>query len=303
LREGQRPDIRGGVMPKEVVSGQVVWFEETVRSLIGRAEVRNVTAGIASSFSCGEACQCPPSFSTAFLTPSSSVGAVDGIAQFTANEQRQDCFGVLYGPYNRTSDSTWNSDNTTVFTVTAGAVSCLSEGSGNVTAQFSATIYTLNCFQQTTNPTSGAGVTVRTPHHLKVLSDTTTTRSCGSLRRHIQYQVVDRNGNPAGTTPTKEILTDVNTGAVLASVFNSCQNNNYTPPACSTDTDGIFIDQLWVGCPSSGGDCGFPDFYSNWYWCPPHRSAVRLATLLYHVRHSSVLVNGFAQLPVGTEAF
>ena len=208
LRDGQQKDIRDSVMPSDVESGQVVWFEETIGSLIGRAEMRNVAEGVASSFSCTEPCQCSPSYYSASLTPASSVGAVGGTAQFTANEQRQDCHGALYGPYNRTSDSTWNSDNTSVFTVSAGTVSCLSEGNGNVTAQFQATIYTLNCFQQNINPTSGSGVTVKTPHHLKVLSDTTTTRSCGSLRRLIQYQVVDSNGVPAGTTPTNEILTD-----------------------------------------------------------------------------------------------
>src|SRR5436853_869076 len=112
LRDRQQPDIRDSVMPKQIDGGQLVWFEETVGSLIGRAEIANPQARVASSFSCPEPCQCPPSFSTAFLSPTSSTGPVGGTAQFTANERRQDCHGVLYGPYNRTGDSTWHSDNT-----------------------------------------------------------------------------------------------------------------------------------------------------------------------------------------------
>jgi hypothetical protein len=170
LRDSQQPDIRDSLFPKEVEGGEVVWFEETVGSLIGRAEMASPKAAVASSFSCGEQCQCPPTSYTAYLTPSSSVGPVGGTAQFQSMERRQDCHGVLYGPYDRTSTSTWHSDNTTVFTVSAGTVSCLQPGSGNVTAQFSATIYTLNCFQQTTNPTVGGPVQVYMPQLVGVIS-------------------------------------------------------------------------------------------------------------------------------------
>src|SRR5215471_12033598 len=52
IRDAQAPDIRGGVMPRDVESGQVEWFGMTPGSLIGRAEAANISAGIASSFSC-----------------------------------------------------------------------------------------------------------------------------------------------------------------------------------------------------------------------------------------------------------
>lgn len=94
------------------------------------------------------------------MTPGSSVGPMGGTAQFQSMEQRQDCHGTIFGPYNRTSDSTWHSDNTSVFTVSAGTVSCLQPGSGNVSAQFQAIIYTLNCFEQHPTPTVGGPVTV-----------------------------------------------------------------------------------------------------------------------------------------------
>ena len=75
LRDGQQKDIRDSVMPSDVEGGQVVWFEETIGSLIGRAEMRNVAEGVASSFSCADTCPCPPASSNAYLAPGSSVGA------------------------------------------------------------------------------------------------------------------------------------------------------------------------------------------------------------------------------------
>jgi hypothetical protein len=59
LRDAQEKDIRGGVMAADVESGQIAWFEEEVGSLIGRAEVTNLSGAVASSFSCGE-CGCGP---------------------------------------------------------------------------------------------------------------------------------------------------------------------------------------------------------------------------------------------------
>jgi hypothetical protein len=99
----------------------------------------------ASSFSCGDTCPCPPATSNSFLTPGSSVGPMGGTGQFSAMEQRQDCRGTVFGPYNRTSDSTWSSSDTSVFTVSSGLVSCLQPGNGTVTAQFQATVYGQFC--------------------------------------------------------------------------------------------------------------------------------------------------------------
>ena len=160
LRDAQEQDIRGGVMPAGVESGQVVWFEEEVGSLIGRAEVADRGAGMAASFSCPQACQCPPSFNSIYMTPSSSAGMVGGTAQFTANEMRKDCHGADFGPYNRTQDSTWESSNTSVMTVSAGRVSCLNAGSAGITARFQAVVYGLNCFNNFINPMTQGNVTV-----------------------------------------------------------------------------------------------------------------------------------------------
>jgi hypothetical protein len=145
LRDAQQKDIRDSVMPSDVAGGQIGWFEEEVGSLIGRAEVRNVAEGVSSSFSCGDVCPCPPASSSTYLTPGSSAGDAGGTAQFQAMEQRQDCRGTVFGPYNRTSDSAWSSSDMTVFTVSGGLVSCLQSGSGTVQAQFQGTVYGQFC--------------------------------------------------------------------------------------------------------------------------------------------------------------
>jgi hypothetical protein len=306
LRDGQEADIRDGVMPVDVESGQVVWYEEEAGSLIGRAEVADIASGVSASLSCPVACQCPPSFNSMYLTPSSSVGPVGGTAQFRANEMRKDCQGVDFGPYNRTQDSTWSSTNSAVMSVSAGEVSCLSAGSATVTARFEAVVYTLNCFNSIINPSTSGNVVVRTPHHLKVISDVTTIELCGSKRRLIKYQVVDVNGDHTGRTPTVETLHDPNTGAVLASVHNSCQNSNFSPFACSPDAaDGTFTDQLWVGCPTpNGGEfCGFPEVISKWHWCPPNGQRVTLVSSAYLTHRTLVLVRGLEDISDGTHLF
>jgi hypothetical protein len=150
--------------------GQLVWFEETVGSLIGRAEMRNVAESVASSFSCGDTCPCPPASSNAYLTPGSSVGPMGGTAQFSSMEQRQDCRGTVFGPYNRTSNSTWSSSNTSVFTVSVGLVSCLQPGSGTVTAQFQAAGYGQYCASIFITQRPGGPVQVYMPQLVGVFS-------------------------------------------------------------------------------------------------------------------------------------
>ena len=72
--------------------------------------------------------------------------------------------------------------------------------------------------------------------------------------------MVDSIGRYAGRVSVVETFEDPNNPSIIySSIHNSCQNNNYSPGGCEgMDLDGTFTDQLWVGCPSSGGDCGFP---------------------------------------------
>src|SRR5205807_279043 len=75
-------------------------------------------------------------------------------------EELRDCNNALFGPYNRTSISTWSSSDTSVFTVSSGLVSCLQPGSGTVTAQFQTTVYGQWCAPITIYPRASSPVAV-----------------------------------------------------------------------------------------------------------------------------------------------
>jgi hypothetical protein len=127
--------------------------------------VADARAGTSSSFSCGGSCPCPANYYSSSLTPSSSTGPVGGTAQFAAKEYRRDCFNLIYGPYDRSSSSTWASSNTSVATVNSqGVMSCLSVGSAGITAQFQAVIYggpAGLCSPTYVSPSPGSSVVVK----------------------------------------------------------------------------------------------------------------------------------------------
>ncbi|HEX8847316.1 MAG TPA: hypothetical protein VF791_21915 [Pyrinomonadaceae bacterium] len=150
------------------------------------------------------------------------------------------------------------------------------------------------------------GGTAGQPHHLKLVSDTFPLTDCGSVRRWLKFRVVDANGRRAGNVRVEETFeTTSQPPTGIQCLYNSCQSNNYCPPGCQgMDLDGTFTDQLWVGCPSAGGDCGFSPspVVSRWWWCPARFGRVSLTANTYEIRHNQVLVNGRSTAyPSGTE--
>jgi len=163
FRNDGKKDVRGGVMPEDVEGGQVIWYERTPGSLIGRAEVLNVAEGIASSFSCGGG-GCTASFDTAPMSPASASEQVgDANKLFTAQEKDKDCQGIYYGPYNVTSGVTWSSTNTSAATVASdGTVTGVAEGSSTILASYFAKVYACgnNCSETTVNPAAAGSLTI-----------------------------------------------------------------------------------------------------------------------------------------------
>lgn len=145
------------------------------------------------------------------------------------------------------------------------------------------------------------GVRHGSPHHVKVVSDNTFD-DCGSKKRQIRFQVVDRDGNRAGDINVQEHFYRI---IELVSVYNSCRDEQTYPSRCApTDrgTRGIFGDQLWVGCPNptAPADCGYEELTAQWRWCPRDRTHVNITTNRYNVRRNSVLINGVARYDTGT---
>jgi hypothetical protein len=164
LRDSQLRDIRGGVMPGDIESGQVVWYELTPSSLIGRAEVFNVPQGIASSFSCGGS-NCTPSFHSPSMSPTSATLSFgSSSAPFTPQETDIDCQSVLYGPFNITNGITWSSTNNSVATVGSdGTVTPVTPGTVTILAGWTATIYQCQngCVTTTANPQASGAITLK----------------------------------------------------------------------------------------------------------------------------------------------
>lgn len=290
MRDSQKKDIRDGVMPKNVTSGQVIWYQEEVDSLIGRAEVSSSQAGVASSFSCFNPCNCNPWYYGSYMSPGSFVGLVgDPPGQaFRPMEKEQDCHGTIFGSYDMTSSVTsWSSTNGSIAPVSpTGAVSCLSPGSCDIKAIFN--VIRVAC-GLTSSVTPVGGMTVRKPHHLKVVKDDIgdLTICPTTKRRYITYQVVDISNAAIGVgLKVKESF-----GSKSA---NTCNTTISTTETCTSISSDTFTDGHSVGCNSVGGSCGYTYTNQKWWWCPNGGlTPVTIATIGDAIVHNnSISVGG-----------
>lgn len=159
---------------------------------------------------------------------------------------------------------------------------------------------------------ASGGETHGPPHHVKVIDDDYPQTNCGSKRRLLKLRPVDSNGRYAGQIRVRETL-ETTDGVGLQSIYNSCQDDNFTPIGCDpiNSISRSFTDQLWVGCPSAGGECGFqppngPLFVSRWWWCPRTTStgSVLLTSNVYYLTHNHVAINGNeSKYPSGTQLY
>lgn len=140
LKDSRQKDVRKQVFPEKATSGQLVWFEETPKTIIGRAEHLNLAAGTSRSFSCGAPCTCPPSFYEAAMSPGPLAATIGSAGNFFSPEYTtEDCNGFDYGPF--AAAGTLQSSNTSVATVSSGVVSCLAPGTTSISATIHERIY------------------------------------------------------------------------------------------------------------------------------------------------------------------
>ena len=115
IRTSGKTDLVGNKFPLAITHGQIVWYERHPGSLIGRTEQTNIQGGVASSFSCGNPCDCPPNFQSAsmdpasFTTPAGTQGAF-----FSPVEWDIDCNGILVQGFPYIAG--WGSSNTAAAT-------------------------------------------------------------------------------------------------------------------------------------------------------------------------------------------
>jgi hypothetical protein len=137
LRDGQVKDRIGRVIPLSVTSGHASWHERGPQPLIGRAEVYSVSAGIASSFSCGDCCfytcsvACSPTSMQGMPGESSPVSMLE--------MECSACYTFEEGPFDVSASSTWSSNNKAVAKITvATPAQCnmLASGFALITVSF-----------------------------------------------------------------------------------------------------------------------------------------------------------------------
>lgn len=296
LRDSQKPDSKGLVIPLNVQRGQVHWSVRgaEIRALIGRAEQANLTTGVSMTSACGVCC--PDSFQYAWLTPGSASGIVGSTTQFLAFRQDRDCYQFIR-EYQWAYPLGWSCDNTSVATVnTSGFATAVGVGDTWIRNIYDAEQYVENvedCIVVPVGANAAASCTVSAfvPHHLKILTDTVDYPNCpGTIRRSLRFQVVDVNSDPypgqcLGCLKTKEKFTNF--------VNNTCSSDNPSASGCSetTGTDGRFPDTLSVTVCSGAATCGF-SMTQEYQWCPPTGSPVTLGKSQTVVRRNEVIVAG-----------
>lgn len=142
IRDGQKADVNGGVMPLTATSGHVHWSIRgaEIKPLIGRAEQVNSINGLSMTAACGICC--PDSYYDSWVAPSEVLGTVNATTQFTLFRRDRDCYGWVKDAVEHYY-SNWSCDNTSVATINAytGFATAVGIGSSWIRNPFSADIY------------------------------------------------------------------------------------------------------------------------------------------------------------------
>ena len=120
----------------------------------------------------------------------------------------------------------------------------------------------------------------RRPHHLVVEEDSSNTLCGAVVTRSLRYRIVDINGQPTGAASVKEEFLNISQ--------NTCGNGNATPKGCAT-YNGVFGDNISVGCVNVQGTCGY-NITKQYQWCRPGHSPVPLATYSGWTHNDSISV-------------
>ncbi len=299
LRDSRARDVHGHQFPTDLTSGEVQWFQHGNQSVIGRLVASSPSLRVSASFACGGVC-CPPSYSSSWVDPGSLISSPGESFGLTIWETDETC-GQFYGPYNITAYSSCTSTDSGVAQVSGSSIDMLNEGECTINVDHLAATFTrppsecdgpceVNCDETDTMMTEPVPASVRTPHHLVVVSNTLFTLGCGSpepVERDIEYTVVDVSQRPVGRSRVQELF--------LAESLNSCGNGQPDPTPCiSTSLLSQFPDRLTVNCNNVGGSCGY-NLCWQWLWCPAGRTPVPLATFEGTIHYDQVSITGFTQ--------
>jgi hypothetical protein len=324
LKDTKKPDVLGHLFPSGATHGQLVWFQKTPYTMIGRAEGTDVAAGIARSFSCAAAC-CDYFWNDFFLTPSVMNGLAGDGGTFIGTSEGSDCSGY-YFQYLNVAASSWTTSNSAVATVnSSGYTYCAGPGSATIIGNFPTRNYYWNdtftrCLWTYPTFPAPAPVNVNPPNHVRVVSDLQGYTSCPANYtpvdvRSMNMQLVDQNSIAVVTNYSNYEKPFINM------TTNTCGNGQPTPAICfstgptkfcTTCGTGQFNDTMAVTTSNSqgqfcstvnptilAGNCGF-SLTSTWAMCS-NGLTNNVWTSTRGTYSKSVIVNGNSStIPPGT---
>ena len=250
LRDMQKPDFKGHVIPRNASDGSVTWIRLDDVPVSGRVMVISRAAGVASSYDCC-VCQCPMS-DTGQLTVSPApidlapTGGTSASGTATLTECNQ-----YYEYCDVTGSSAWSSGDTSVATVNSSAlVTGVAGGSTSINAKYSGTEYYWyqpqgRCVAQSIPCSGSCTCNVQVPYFLSLVATSTYTTCTGGTgcARQLTYRVLDVNNAPIDVA-----------GMQIAEAASGTESGTCT---------GSFEDSgTWTT--DATGTMTSPDY---WYWC------------------------------------
>ncbi len=244
LRDAQRPDATGNVIPADAQAGQFLWsiHGTETKSIIGRAEQADFINGFSSSYACYNCCG--DVFERGWVVASVPNFEVGGTSLFTSYEEYRSCYGGISGPWQ--ANAGWNCSNETVATwqsVTFSQVRAtgLSPGFFEMFAQWSVVRpgFSFQCelVSEEFTASAPAEATPPTPDHVKVIRDNmgfpTSCPNTGIYLRQILVQIVNKyNVDVTSNISVEESFTNL--------TQNTCGNGVPQPEPCQPTGGGRF---------------------------------------------------------------
>jgi len=273
LRDAQEADFKKDTIAAEATDGSVLWLGLDNVPVMGRLAVVTRHCGLASSYDCCT-CQCAAQYSGTEIEPVTACPiAVTNTDQETAEMyMAPPCGGSGYY-YDITSQVSWGSSNTGIFTVSNSGL-LTGVGGGSALANANDGPYECgnwagnggycNCTYYT-NASGSGPCSVQTPTSLKVLKHPTIsmtyigspcddTSSYYGIDIAVLYQVLDQNGQPMNNSnmePQEEVLNVVDNGQ---SEDNTTPNwadvgpTEYPGTSQFTNSSGQFYDAPFGTC-------------------------------------------------------
>ncbi|MEJ2080311.1 MAG: IPT/TIG domain-containing protein [Acidobacteriota bacterium] len=143
LRDSQRPDVHGTVIPPDASEGQVHWSaqgEGAQHSMLGRAEYVDAVHGFSSTYACSHCC--PDTYWDSWLTPAEATLQVGTLVDWSAFQRNRNCFGSFLSPF-QVWNANWSSTYPSVLhSEGAGSFTGVDAGDADAEARWFACTFT-----------------------------------------------------------------------------------------------------------------------------------------------------------------